>query len=124
MVSRTPLLTPVVALLLLGASLTACDGAPGSYDGPIDRETFIATYVDLRLSALGTPDGVTTDDERGRVLSKHGVTAEEVEGFAEVWGSDPAAMKSIWEEVQLRLRIAAGEDTTTSVAVPSNLDAH
>ncbi|MEK9500578.1 hypothetical protein [Gaopeijia maritima] len=113
----------MVALFVL-ASVAGCGDAEPVHEGPVDRETFIATYVDLRLSALGTPTGVITEAERTRVLEEHGVTGDDLEGFAQAWGSDPAAMKAIWEEVQRRLRLAAGEDTASSPAVPANIDAH
>lgn len=90
----------------------ACGGDADPVVPGVDRETFIATYVDLRLSALGTPTGVITDAERSRVLQEHGVTEEDLLAFAEAWGSDPERMRAVWEEVQRRLRAAAGEDTT------------
>ncbi len=106
---------PVVAFAAACAlSAAACDDSPASYDGPVDWETFVATYVDLRLSALGTPTGVITDAERTRVLEKHGVTEDDLLGFADAWGADPAAMRGVWEDVQNRLRAAAGEDTVAS----------
>lgn len=108
--------------LIATLALFGCGGGEPSHDGPVDRETFIATYVDLRLSALGTPTGVITPEERTRVLDKHDVTIGELEGFAEVWGADPAAMRAVWDEVQRRLRVAAGEDTTTHTAVPAKVE--
>lgn len=113
----------LTAALFLLASVVGCGDSEPVYEAPVDRETFIATYVDLRLSALGTPDGVISEAERTRVLGEYGVTGDDLEGFAQAWGSDPAAMKAIWEEVQRRLRVAAGEDTTSSPAVPANIDA-
>lgn len=104
------LLFGVVVGLLLATG--ACGGDPDPVVPGVDRETFVATYVDLRLSALGAPTGVITDAERERVLQEHGVTEEGLLAFAEAWGSDPERMKAVWEEVQRRLRAAAGEDTT------------
>lgn len=124
MTNRTPRPAGrLTAALFLLASVVGCGDSEPVYEAPVDRETFIATYVDLRLSALGTPDGVISEAERTRVLGEHGVTGDDLEGFAQAWGSDPAAMKAIWEEVQRRLRVAAGEDTTSSPAVPANIDA-
>ena len=73
----------------------------------------MATYVDLRLSALGTSTGKITDAERERVLAKHETTEDDLLSFAEAHGSDPATMKDVWEDVRLRLQVAAGEDTGT-----------
>lgn len=105
-------LASIAGLALLAAA--SCSGDPASYDAPVDRETFVATYVDLRLSALGTPTGVITDAERTRVLEKHEVTEDDLLAFADAWGADPEAMRGVWEEVQRRLRAAAGEDTATT----------
>lgn len=90
-----------------------CGDDPAAASASVDRETFIATYVDLRLSALGTPTGEITDAERERVLAKHQVTEDDLISFAEAYGSDPATMKDVWEQVRLRLQRAAGEDTGT-----------
>ncbi|NNK63365.1 MAG: hypothetical protein HKO98_09130 [Gemmatimonadetes bacterium] len=99
------------ALLLLFAS--ACSDSSQTAGTSIDRETFIATYVDLRLSALGTQTGVITDAERVRVLEKHAVTEDDLIAFADAWGPHPESMRGVWEEVQRRLRAAAGEDTAS-----------
>jgi hypothetical protein len=107
---RLPLLSLVAACTI---AFAACDDGTPTAETSIDRETFIATYVDLRLSALGTQSGVITDAERARVLEKHSVTEDDLLGFADAWGPDPEAMKGVWEEVQRRLRAAAGEDTAS-----------
>ena len=99
-----------MAFLLMTA---ACGDDPAGSSASVDRETFVATYVDLRLSALGTPTGEITDAERERVLAKHQVTEADLVSFAEAYGSDPATMKEVWEEVRLRLQRSAGEDTGT-----------
>jgi hypothetical protein len=101
----------IAGLLLV---VTACGDDPASAStASVDRETFVATYVDLRLSALGTSTGKITDAERERVLAKHETTEEDLLSFAEAHGSDPATMKEVWEDVRLRLQAAAGEDTVT-----------
>ena len=99
-----------MAFLLVGAG---CGDDPAAATSSIDRETFVATYVDLRLSALGTQTGEITESERARVLAKHETTEADLLAYAEAHGSDPATMKEVWEEVRLRLQRAAGEDTGT-----------
>ena len=47
-------------------ALPACGGDTPTAEAPIDRDTFVATYVDLRLSALGSQTGVISDSERSR----------------------------------------------------------
>ena len=110
--SRPLRLVGALPFMLLVA-LTACGGDTPTAEAPIDRDTFVATYVDLRLSALGSQTGVISDSERSRVLQKHGVTEEDLLGFADAWGPDPEAMRGVWQDVERRLKAAAGEDTTT-----------
>jgi len=105
---------PLLLLAGLFLVVTACGDDPAAASSAsIDRETFVATYVDLRLSALGTITGELTDAERERILAKHETTEEGLLSFAEAHGSDPATMKDVWEEVRTRLQAAAGEDTGT-----------
>jgi hypothetical protein len=95
----------------LAIAAVACSNPSPTAESTIDRETFIATYVDLRLSALGTQTGEITEAERTRVLTEHGVSEDDLLSFADAWGSEPEVMRAVWEEVQTRLRRAAGEDT-------------
>lgn len=104
---------PLLLLFSVVVVLTSCGDGPAAASTSIDRETFIATYVDLRLSALGTPTGEITEAERARVLEKHGTREADLLSYAEAHGSDPATMREIWDEVRLRLQRAAGEDTGT-----------
>src|SRR5690606_911593 len=48
-------------LLLVAIALTACGRDRADL---IDRETFVAVYVDLRVAGLRTPDGVLPDTTR------------------------------------------------------------
>ncbi len=99
-----------VALTAMALWTGACGGGPAASEATIDREAFVATYVDLRLSALGATSGEITDAERARVLDKHGVTEDDLLSFADAYGPDPAAMKEVWDSVRVRLQVAAGED--------------
>ena len=89
----------LIAALMLSAGC-ARDGVPA---GTIDRATFIATWVDLRRSALTATDRTLSDAERARVLSEHGVTEEELLAFADARGSDPSYMIELWSEVTARM---------------------
>ena len=90
--------TVIAALVLFGS----CRGG-GEPEDVIDRETFIATYVDLRVAALSSPTGTLSDADRMRVLREHGVSEQELLAFAEARGGDPVYMTAVWEEVQARL---------------------
>jgi|SRR5690606_32428631 len=67
------------------------------------RETFIEAYVDLRVAALRAEDGQLTDSARAEILSRHGVTADDLLGFAEARGTDLAYMRDVWNEIELGL---------------------
>ena len=80
----------------------------GDRSGPdvaeaIAAEVFIATFVDLRVGALVSDDGLVTDESRSEVLSLHGVTEADLVYFAEMHGEDLTFMRQVWNEVELRL---------------------
>jgi hypothetical protein len=84
-------------------SSAACAG-PSRADGrTIDREVFIATYIDLRTTALQSPTHRLSDDDRAAVLARHGVTAQDLTLFAEVRGRDAEFMRELWNEVESRM---------------------
>lgn len=80
----------------------ACDLGSGPSD-VIDRETFVATYVDLRRAALTSPDGELDDEARTEVLERHGVTEEDLLDFADAHGRDVDFLRSLWTEVEARM---------------------
>jgi hypothetical protein len=88
---------PFLALLLV---VGACGDA-----GPetIQRETFVATYVDLRRAALENPARQITPAKRDEVLSRHGVTEEDLYAFVEAHGRDVDYMAGVWSDVEARL---------------------
>lgn len=101
---------PAVALLGLAA---ACSGGgqeavPGDV---IDRETFIATYVDLRDAAVRSAEFLVSADQRAEILARHGVDAEGLVRFAEAHGRDLEFMNEVWTEVETRLQELAGEES-------------
>jgi hypothetical protein len=103
------LATAALVLGMLGACGTEADPA-----GVIEREVFIATWVDLRAAALVAGDPLP-EPERERVLGERGVTEEELLGFAEAHGDDPRFMAEVWTEIESRMRPAPAAD---SVAQP------
>lgn len=106
---RFPGPTPPPRLRALGLALTllaaACggDGAAPAAGGGIDRETFIATYVDLRATTIRGDSFAISDAQREQVLARHGVTEEELLGFVETNGEDADFMRAVWDEVEARL---------------------
>ncbi len=81
--------------------LVACGGGPAA--DAIDRETFIAAYVDLRVAALETDSARLADGDRAEVLSRHGVTADDLTFFAEAHATDLEFMRDVWNEIELLL---------------------
>jgi hypothetical protein len=89
----------LTALALLGMA-AACGRGDGSASGNvIDRQTFISTYVDLRMAALDDPKVTVSDEQRAAILSRHGVDGESLLRFADVHGRDIRFMSDLWSEV-------------------------
>ncbi len=93
----------VVACALL---LAGCAGGtnPGAAPATIDRNTFISTYVALRLAVIGPEPGTMNDSIRSAILARHGVTERQLEEFAKVHGSNVAYMRALWQDVEKRMR--------------------
>lgn len=101
--------------LLTLATSTGCGGG-GASEGEgdtMDRETFIATYVMLRQTALSSTSGEITDADRDRILAGAGVTTDGMEAFVAEHGDDPLFMRGVWDEVERRMRVLAGEIADT-----------
>lgn len=80
----------------------------------IDRELFLAAYVELRVAALEAEDQQLSVAARDRILERVGVEDEDLLRFVEVHGEDVQLMRRIWEEVdsilEARRRPPEGED--------------
>jgi len=87
-----------VALAVAGA--LGCDS---SAQDAIERDVFIATYVDLRIAASETDSLRIGDVERTEVLARHGVTGDELTHFADVYADDLEFMREVWNEVEVQL---------------------
>ncbi len=100
---RRQAILPLLGLLFSTALFAAC--GPSGTDAPpaIDREVFIATYVDLRLAALDAPDFLVPPEEREEILRRHGVTQDDLLRFADVHGRDIEYMNDLWAEIEVRI---------------------
>lgn len=116
--SRLPVHLGALAFLALLAAACGDNGSapPDPAAETIDRETFVATYVDLRLAALEDTTLSISPAERERVLRRHGVTRDDLFRFVEVHGDRVDFMRDVWDEVDERIRRAGAEeeDTTSS----------
>lgn len=93
----------IAALLLVVLPLVGGCEDSSRPRGVIDRETFVESYVALRIAALERPGSELPEARRDSVLEAHGVTEEELLAFAEAYGDDVATMDAIWAEIQARL---------------------
>ncbi|MSR19439.1 MAG: hypothetical protein EXR91_00460 [Gemmatimonadetes bacterium] len=98
-----------IALLFLAS---ACGGdAQGPVPADVmDRETFIETYVDLRVAAVAATDFRVSADERAEILARHGVDGEGLLRFADAHGRDLDYMNEIWAEVEVRIQDRTGNE--------------
>ena len=106
--------------LALGLAIlaAACGGDAVPAD-VIDRETFIATYVDLRWAAVETPDFRISADQRDQILAARGVDGESLVRFADAHGRDLDFMNEVWAEVDKRITDReAGNETEPGAAPP------
>jgi len=91
------------ALWVLIALTAACGGGDAPPPGTLDREAFIATYVDLRLAALRSGAFSVTSEERDEILRSRGVEPEALLSFVDAYGRDTEYMADLWAEVDTRL---------------------
>jgi hypothetical protein len=93
----------------LGPLLAVCGGGVDVPADVIDREAFVATYVDLRRAAIASAEFQLTDEQRADILARHGVDDESLVRFANVHGRDLDYMNEVWTEIDARLTAEAGE---------------
>lgn len=108
-------------VLLLSAGACGIDeDAPPRNRETISRETFVATFVELRRSALESETGRITEEERERILSEHGITEDDLVTFVEVHGGRIDFMRDVWTDVEARL--LGSEEGDTAQAEPAGAD--
>ena len=101
----------VAAGIALAVAVTACSGdASGPNGKVIDRDTFIAVYVELRAAALPLPGQLIDPDSKQAILVEHGVSEADLLDFAERHGRDAHFMSAVWMEVEDQLRALEDPD--------------
>ena len=102
--------TVAATALLLAISSCASDTAepPGDV---LDRATFVATYVDLRLAAVQSPEFRISAQERADILARHGVRGDDLVRFVEAHGRDLEFMNEVWTEVEESIRSSSTDAT-------------
>lgn len=91
------------ACLLAALTVSACSTGSDAAEDTIDREVFIQTYVELRMSALDTDTQRLADPARDSILTSNGISVDDLFHFATIRGEDPEFMAEIWAEVEGRL---------------------
>jgi hypothetical protein len=101
-------------LALVVACLVGCGEAPPP--DVIDREAFVATWVDLRTAAAQAGATAPPASERERILREHGVSEDELLGFVDTFGNEPRFMVEVWADVEARLRPPPATDSAAPPA--------
>ncbi|MEQ9399884.1 MAG: hypothetical protein RJQ04_12050 [Longimicrobiales bacterium] len=111
---RIPTLFVASGLALI-TFLAACGGDPSAATGVIDREIFVATYVDLRVTALHG-SGELSEAQRTAVLERHSVTEGQLTAFVDAHAQDLDFMRDVWNDVEARLDATRSRPDPDSVA--------
>jgi hypothetical protein len=102
---------------LIVAATASCSGGPA--DAPaaasVDQEAFVATYVDLRATAVRSEKGTIDAEQRREILDRHGVTEAGLLAFAEEHGEDVDYMRAVWDDVEAKLDSMRLSDTGRDV---------
>lgn len=91
--------------------LFACGGdqAPGAA-GTISRDVFVDTYVELRMTALHSPDGRVSPEAKAEILEARGVTEADLLDYVDVHGARLQFMVEVWAEIDDTLRALRTEN--------------
>lgn len=93
----------VLALTTLLLVVAACGNASPEERTLMPRETFIDTYVELRVAALRSADAVLADSARAQILARYGVSEDELIEFATLRGPELDFMRDLWNEIEMRM---------------------
>lgn len=80
-------------------------------EASLDREHYIAIYVEILRAQAGAPDSVAAVDSATKVLARHGVTEDDLGEFARRHADDPGFLASAWGEIATRLREPQRQDS-------------
>jgi hypothetical protein len=97
--------TRAASSIVLSAAILSMWTCTEETVAPVDRETFIQVYLELRVAALDSEDASIVQVDRERILEKYGITAEDMVAFADAHGSDVDYMRDLWNEIEIRLDV-------------------
>ena len=94
-----------VCVITLALSACGSDETVPVVEGVIDRETFVSTYVDLRVATIQLEGSeiALPMEQRDSLLAAHGVSAEDLTAFVEAHGRELDYMSSVWGEIEDKL---------------------
>lgn len=95
--------TAILSAAVLATSAACGDQGVPVVEGVIDRQTFIETYVDLRAAAVRAEDLTIPEEERDRILERHGVDEQSLLAFVDAYGAELDFMNELWAEVERRV---------------------
>ncbi len=112
----------VWALVGCLALAVGCRDAPSApAEATVSEDTFVDTYVDLRVAGLsrdpGNPSVGIDPADRERILAEHGVSMDDLLEFVEVHGTNVPYIAVVWDSVEVRFRrrqdeaFSAGDST-------------
>lgn len=91
--------------------LFACGGERASEAaGTISRQVFVDTYVELRMTALHSPDGRVSPEVKAEILESNGVTEADLLDYVDAHGARLQFMVEVWAEIDDTLRALRTED--------------
>lgn len=91
--------------------LLACGGEQAREPaGTISRDVFVATYVELRMTALRSPDGRVSPEAKAEILEAKGVTEADLLDYVNVHGARLQFMVEVWAEIDDTLRALRTDD--------------
>jgi len=93
----------VLFCCVLTLAVCACEGIGRGTTPGLSRDAFIDVYVELRVAALRTEEGVLPDSARSRILADHRVTEDALHDFVDDRASDLAFMRDLWNTIEARL---------------------
>lgn len=101
--------------MLLGGGLPCLLLACGGEQAPevaetIPRDVFVDTYVELRMTALHSPDGRVGAAAKAEILEGRGVTEADLLEYVDVHGARVQFMVEVWAAIDDTLRSLRTED--------------
>lgn len=70
----------------------------------LSEEKFVEIYVQLSTaSEMYDADSAKWEQERKKILSKHGVTQEDIDNFIKEYNKNPENWAGVWEKIVRRL---------------------